>query len=103
MLVICLFFYADLLAYKITPIIDFVFLIELFKSGVFFFSYLNIYCRNTKYRNEFVFQYRAALLSLSGLLTLKREPFVLLHKDLSASFQGKVSHFHLVKVNTRCI
>ncbi len=45
--------------------------------------------KKIKYRNEFVFQYRAALLSLSGLLTLKREPFLLLHKDLSASFKAK--------------
>ncbi len=66
MFVICLFFYADLLSYRITPIIDYFFPNRAFQViwCVCFFSlsYRNIYRRNTKYRNVSFFQYRAALL-----------------------------------------
>ncbi len=66
MFVISLFFYADLLTYKITPIIDYFFPNRAFQViWCFFFishTYHNTYRRNTKYRNVSFFQYRAALL-----------------------------------------
>ncbi len=64
MFVICLFFYANLLAYKIMIIDYFFFQIELFKSsGVFFFLFhIAIYIAEIQNITMWVFfQYRAAL------------------------------------------
>ncbi len=70
-LFICLFFYADLLAYKITPIIDSFFPNRVFQIIwcvflCFCFFHHNIYRWNTKYRNVSFFQCHAALIPIKG-------------------------------------